>query len=126
MVLQKVELVAGCPVVLVLVRVGLVHLVRVVEAFLLVDQHVKEGTEDVRRNSAKVVDVHAMANEVELEQDLRVAHFDHWLPAELHIRHHTLARHDQGERRVLYIRTRLDNDLLVGGGRRKINFLLGL
>ena len=125
-VLRKVELVAARPVVQVLVRVGLVHLVRVTEAFLLVDQHVREGTEGVARNSAKVVDVHAMANEVEIERDRRVARFDLGLPPELHVRHHALARLNQGQRRVLYIGTRLDDDLLVDCGRRKINFLLGL
>lgn len=67
-----------------------------------------------------------MAHEVEVERDRWIASLDFRFPAELHVRHHALPRLDQGQGRVLNIRTGLYNDLLVGIGCLKINFLLCL
>ena len=100
MVLRKVEFVARSSIEQLLVGVALVHLVRVVEPSLAVNQDIGQRCLWITRYFSKAIGMHSMLYKVKVQWNRWITTFHLWLPPELHIWHHALPRLDQRHGRV--------------------------
>ena len=113
MMLGEDKSIAARSVLKLLIRKSLVHLVRVVEATLLIDENIGEGAFTFSGNPPKMINMHPVIDKVKVKRYRWIARLDLWLPSEHHIRHHARSRLYKWKWGIFYSLCRLDYYLLI-------------